>query len=615
MAEFGARATELSGPSMAGAQALAPVQKDPVTFDTSWLRNAGQILESFMQPPKDESAKDIEDRYAAGLSNLTQAVETGAIAPGEFERRRVQLFKDVSVQAGAKYGIGTVYKRLGKFHKETEDASGVSENQARAKMITEAEDKMMATGIAEGYFTPEFIRDPAARQMALNIMQDKVYTDDMIKRKQAMNEEKWKNVERERTLQKHERDEKEFQRKEASREFLIQNANTYTDSFSLWIKEAQTRIKNGEDHKTVYQEFTSMMASQGAGMLAGMVDSPENQATFKLMQQAISTLGTDSLDPTKISAFDEASFNINLTAAKQAIIQQKPEMLKLAGAIKLVGPSASGNAAINMFTSDIVTGLFATNQGQALPAVRQNNIPAQREINKSINEIMDKFKTGVADKDAVAQATSLANGTLRALGESKPADGANLSEALKLMSSSGVAQMIQSGTLDREAMMAARVSYEQYVQKDLYNRGKQFFNTPVQLAGRGGRPGETVSVQSQSQLVADEAGNLKVVPHFRNDAFKNDPGAQQSALVAISQLNKNLGDFGVMLRIEAHSLGRTDYAAVLEEYGPQIFPNMFVSKEALKEANAKGFDWNGGDPSLKQSWVRRNDGKQTSGGE
>ena len=117
MAEFGARATELSGPSTAGAQALAPVQRDPITFDTNLLRGAGKILEGLMKPSVDQSAKDIEDRYAAGLSNLTQAVETGAIAPGEFERRRVQLFKDVSVQAGGKYGIGTVYKRLGKFHK------------------------------------------------------------------------------------------------------------------------------------------------------------------------------------------------------------------------------------------------------------------------------------------------------------------------------------------------------------------------------------------------------------------------------------------------------------------------------------------------------------------
>ena len=613
MAEFGVRATELSGPSTAGAQALAPVQRDPITFDTNLLRGAGKILEGLMKPSVDESTKDIEDRYAAGLSNLTQAVETGAIAPGEFERRRVQLFKDVSVQAGGKYGIGTVYKRLGKFHKETEDASGVSENQARAKMITEAEDKMMATGIAEGYFTPEFIRDPAARQMALNIMQDKVYTDDMIKRKQAQTDERWKGVERERGLRKDERDNKDYQRKELAREFLLSNSDTFTSSFGLFINQGQARIARGEDPKVILQEFNSMMATQGNGMIAAMSDSPEAQASFKNMQQALMTMGNDALDPTKLAAFDKGTLDIMLTAAKQSLATNNPDMLQMTGVIGLLGPSAASNAAVNMHSATIVQNLWESRSGKAVSTVRAGAVEPQKAMNKVVADTFEKMKAGGATKEAVAEATNYVNGVMRGLGESKPSDNANLTEALKTMSGTAMAQMVQNGTVDREALMAARVSYEQYVQKDLYNRGKQFFNTPVQLAGRGGRAGETVSVQSQSQLVADEAGNLKVVPHFRNDAFKNDPGAQQSALIAISQLNKNLGDFGVMLRIEAHSMGRTDYAAVLEEYGTQIFPNMFVSKEALKEANAKGFDWNGGDPSLKQSWVRRNDGKQTSG--
>lgn len=610
MAEFGVRATELSGPSMAGAQPLQPVQKDALTFDTGWLKGAGKVVEQLLKPGEDQSVKDIEDKYATGVSKLTQAVEQGDMSPSEFERRRVSLFRDISVQAGAKYGIAKVYQRLGKFNKDIEEGSGINENQARAKAITEAEDKVIASGIAEGFFTPEFVQKPETRQMALNIMQDKIMRDDMIKRQQVMNDEKWKNVEREQGLQKWQIAQRDQQRSEASRDFLLNNANTYSDSISLFVKQGQERIRNGEDPKVVNQELTTMMANQGNSMLAGMVDSPDNQATFRNMQNALATMGQNALDPTKLASFDEATFNLGVIAAQQAIITKQPNMLKMVGTIKLLGPSASTNAAVNMFAAPIVTSLFSAEQGQAIPLVRQGAIEPQKVMNSVIDSTFEKAKAGVGDKEAVAQATTWVNGIMRSLGESKPTDNANLSEALKTMSGKGMAAMVQNGTVDREALMSARVTYESYIQKDLYNRGKNFFNTPIQLAGRGGRPGEVIPVQSQISLEADEAGNLKAVPHFRSDAFKNDPGAQQSALVSISQLNKNLGDFGVMLRIEAHSMGRTDYAKVLEEYGENMFPNMFVNKKKLEGYNARGFDWNGGDPSLKESWVRRDNGKQ-----
>lgn len=611
MAEFGVRATELSGPSMAGAQALQPVQKDALTFDTGWIQGATKVVQGLLKPAEDQSVKDIEDKYAQGVSDLTQMVEQGHISPSEFERRRVGLFREVSVTAGQKYGIANVYQRLGKFNKDIEEGSGINENQKRAAAITEAEDKVLAQGIAEGYFTPEFIQKPETRQMALGIIQDKVMADDMIKRQQMRVEAGYKKIEMERGLRKDERDNRDYQRKELSREFLINNADTYNKSMTLLIQEGQERIRKGEDPKLVYQEFQASMTNQGNGLLAGMVDSPENQATFRQMQQMVSQFGQDALDPTKIASFDTARLNIMTTAAQQAMLSGNSDMLQVKTIVDVLGASAASNVAVNTHAATLVTNLVQANKGQAVSTVRAGDIAPQRVMNTEMDRVFENAKNGTATKEHIDQMTKYGNGVMRALGESKSSDGANLSEALKTMSGKGMAAMVQNGTVDREALMSARVVYENYIQKDLYNRGKNFFSTPIQLAGRGGRPGETVPVQSQISLEADEAGNLKAVPHFRNDAFKNDPGAQQSALVTISQLNKNLGDFGVMLRIEAHSMGRTDYAKVLEEYGSKMFPNMFVDKATLDKASASGYDWNGGDPSKQESWVRRDNGKPT----
>ena len=66
-----------------------------------------------------------------------------------------------------------------------------------------------------------------------------------------------------------------------------------------------------------------------------------------------------------------------------------------------------------------------------------------------------------------------------------------------------------------------------------------------------------------------------------------------------------------MLRIEAHSMGRTDYPKFLEEYGSKIFPNMFVSKDDVEKYKAAGYDWNGNDPSKPASWIRRTDGNKS----
>ena len=611
MAEFGVRATELSGPSMAGAQALQPVQKDALTFDTGWIQGATKVVQGLLKPAEDQSVKDIEDKYAQGVSDITQMVEQGHISPSEAERRRVSLFREVSVTAGQKYGIAKVYQRLGKFNKDIEEGSGINENQKRAAAITEAEDKLMAQGIAEGYFTPEFVQKPETRQMALGIMQDKIMADDMIKRKQMQVDANYKRIEMERGLRKDERDQLEFSRKEAARDALMVNADVYTKSFTTFIQQGQERIRQGADPKTVFQEFQMMMANQGNGLLAAMADNPESQATFRLMQQSMATFGADALDPTKISSFDTARLNIMTTGAQYAMLNKSEDMQQVKAVVDLLGASAATNVAVNSYGSILVTNLMEANKGKAVSIVRAGDVEPQKAMNQVTERVFADAKNGTANKEDVAQVTKYNNGVLRAVGEAKPSDGANLTEALKVMSGKGMAYMVQNGTIDREAFMAARVSYENYIQKDLYNRGKNFFSTPVQLAGRGGRPGEIVPIQSQISLEADEAGNLKAVPHFRNDAFKNDPGAQQSALVTISQLNKNLGDFGVMLRIEAHSMGRTDYAKVLEEYGSKMFPNMFVDKATLDKASASGYDWNGGDPSKQESWVRRDNGKPT----
>lgn len=609
MAEFGVRATELSGPSMAGAQPLQPVQKDALTFDTGWIQGASKIVQGLMKPAEDQSVKDIEDKYAEGVANLTQLAEQGEISPTEFERRRVALFRNVSVTAGGKYGIAKVYQRLGKFNKDIEEASGINENQARAKFLTEAEDKMIAQGITDGLFSPADIKTPEQRAKVLSVIQDKAVKDDLIRRQKDTTELQWKKLEEERKLRKDEIEQRDQQRKEASRSFLINNTDTYNSSMMLMLKNGQERIAQGEDPKIVYQEAVAKLGAQGNQMLAGMVDSPENQALFRSMQQSLMTFSQDALDPTKLAAFDTATLNIMTTAAKSIMLSDNPDMLQVKTIVDVLGPSAASNVAVNTHAATLVTNLVQAGKGQAVSTVRAGDIAPQRTMNKVSDDLFAKAKTGTVPKEAVEQVTKYNNGVLRAIGESKSSDGANLSEALKVMGGKSMAAMIQNGTVDREAFMSARVTYEEYIQKDLYNRGKQYFNTPVQLAGRGGRPGETIPIQSQISLEADEAGNLKAVPHFRADAFKNDRGAQQSAFVSISQLNKNLGDFSEMLRIESHSMGRTDYAKVLEEYGEKMFPNMFVSKETRDKASASGYDWNGGDPSKQSSWVRRDNGK------
>ena len=613
MAEFGVKATELSGPSMAGAQALQPVQKDAVTFDTSWMDNAARAVGTFFaDKPKVNPMTMAENFYADGMNKLEQQRDMGDITPEAYDKKRRSMFSKTVSAFGPELGHAAVSGAIGKLYSSMKEASGVSDDVDRSKLIAKAQDELFAKGVAEGVIPASFASDPQTYQMAINVMQDRVMDDERIKRKsEALKMQREQNADF-RAGSKFDREQVEIERADTGRNLSISMAGSMGDMVEMLIAKGQADIKAGRPHEEVLAEVNLALQKQTEMGAASLVDFQAGAQSFKSTASAMQTLITNALDPTKLEQYGAAGIKLQVIGAQQAQISREPGMLEVAGMVNFLGPSAAGNVAVNIYGAKIATALFEGSQGKASSMIKAGDVAPQKFMNERTDQIFKEAKSGGAkDAQAVKSATEHVNSVLRGIGEIKDYDKVNLSEALKTLSGTSMKAMVEAGSVDQAALMAARVPYEAYVQKDLYARGLSMFNQGITLGGGRGRSGEEVSLQSQISISANEDGSMKVTPQFSEGAFKNDPGAQQRALVAVSQLNKNLGDFSTMLRIEAHSMGRTDYPKFLEEYGSKIFPNMFVSKDDVEKYKAAGYDWNGGDPAKSTSWIRRTDGNKS----
>lgn len=611
MAEFGAKATELSGPSMAGAQALAPVQNDPLTFNTSWLSSAGNAIEGWIKgtPAVDPSRADIEDRYAKRVSELQQATDQGFLSPSQFAAKRSALFQEITISAGEKWGTGLVYQRLGKLHSQTADASGVSETERQAKAITDARNQLITDGVKKGIVPPHVAASVGDQDRVIALMQDIAVNDEKIQRAQAATDAQFRMNGETRAADKDARERIDYQRNEDTMKYLSNQAPATQEATQLLLDTGIEAINKGGDPKFILQDSLNSLNKMEQSMMQSLMYSKDAQTAAKASFDGYRQIIKDGFDPTKIAERDGANQKIRLGIISKAMMDKDPSLAQIAATTQLLGPNVVTNMVSTIFTADIV----AARKGQAAPSVLKGDLLTQTDLNKVFNDNMKAFRQGESvPRERLAQTAEGMNSVFKAVGQVKPEDKVNIMKSLELMASPATASLTSQGAVDPDSWGAAMTTYKSYVRNDMYEKAIQAFAAPIVVpgAGLGEAPREELRfpVASQTKLEANAEGVITVVPNFTHSAFQATPAGQRAAGIRISQMNQMTAGLSMILRIEAHAAGRTDYGKFLEENGSTMFPDIYLSPQDAELVAKTKYRWIGGPRGLPSSYERIKDG-------
>lgn len=611
MAEFGVKATELSGPSSAGAQALAPVQKDAVTFNTSWLQSAGNAIESWIKatPAVDPSRADIEDRYAKRVSEYQQALDQGFLTPSQFAAKRASLFSEITISAGEKWGAGLVYQRLGKLHSATSDGAGVSEADRQAKAMSDAKNKLVTDAVSQGLLPAHMAGDVGSQDTVVSLMQEMSANDERIKRQSAITDAQYKAAAEGRAASKDERERIDYQREENAKNYLMVQGPTTQEAAQTLINSGIEAINKGGDGKLILQDSLNSLNMMEQSMMNSVGFSRDSQSAVKASFDGYRQIIRDSFDPTKMAERDGANQKMRLLAVSKGMMDKDPSLTNIAATAQLLGP----NVINTMVSTSLMADFVAARKGQAAPSVLSGDLLTQSDLNKVFNDNMKAFRMGEpVPRERLAQTAEGMNSVFKAVGQVKPEDKVNVMKGLELMASPATASLLSQGAVDPDSWGAAMTTYKSYVQKDMYEKAIQAFAAPIVVpgAGLGEAPREELRfpVASQTKLEANAEGVITVVPNFTHSAFAATPAGQRAAGIRISQMNQMTAGLGMILRIEAHAAGRTDYDKFLEENGSTMFPDIYQSPQDAEMVAKTKYRWIGGPRGLPTSYERVKDG-------
>lgn len=610
MAEFGVKATELSGPSSAGAQALAPVQKDAVTFNTSWLQSAGNAIESWIKatPAVDPSRADIEDRYAKRVSEYQQALDQGFLTPSQFAAKRASLFSEITISAGEKWGHGLVYQRLGKLHSATSDGAGVSEADRQAKAVSDAKNKLVTDAVSQGLLPAHMAGDVGSQDTIVALMQELAANDERIKRQSAITDAQHKAAAEGRAVDKFERERIDYQREENAKNYLMVQGPTTQEAAQTLINSGIEAINKGGDGKLILQDSLNSLNMMEQSMLNAVGFSRDSQAAVKASFDGYRQIIRDSFDPTKIAERDGANQKMRLLAVSKGMMDKDPSLTNIAATAQLLGP----NVINTMVSTSLMADFVAARKGQPAPSVLSGDLLTQSDLNKIFNDNMKAFRMGEpVPRERLAQTAEGMNSVFKAVGQVKPEDKVNVMKGLELMASPATASLLSQGAVDPDSWGAAMNTYKTYVQKDMYEKAIQAFAAPITVPEANDRPALNIPLSTQVRLSANQQGEIQVDPAFTNSVFTATPEGRRAADMRMAQIRSQLAGVSMILRIEAHAAGTSDYDKFLQQNGSKMFPDIYSTPEELQKIKDTGYEWIGGPKHLPSSYRKIDNGNSS----
>lgn len=607
MAEFGVRATELSGPSAAGSTPLQPVQPPSQRLDGNWLDFIRPVASMFTGTGEDRLQLAVNE-YSQGLNTLNQLSITKQAGSTEIERKRRELWSSIQTKY-ADVPAAQLQQALNKQFDSAKQASGLDIEIDRAKDLRKREDDLVHEGVKLGLYDTNFANNSQTREIALNFMQ--TYNDT-----QRQLEATAKAYERTRKMVDDGQKDVQFQNSQVKLQlerdaqgFFQRNLSNYGDVVGQLTNTLVDSVKSGEmtgeDAILKLQMNANKFKAQGMTALAA---APEMQTKLTQYIDAMVDNAKYQMDPKNITEFTKERNGLQIAKIQQSMLAsgQTGNMLGTLAALRnTVGDNALLGVTGLEVTNDVMTHFTKIGQSGTTSIVQAGNKEPQKVVYGAVNKATTTLISGASvdpqqDLQAVETNTKAIIGDF---GRIRQGDPVKLTETINFLSGPSVKYLIEQNKLGREDLETMGQAYQSLYRDQLMTSVSKILNEKVIKGVVSSSSGE-VSVAELIDFNVDDNGTVSVVTKLPENASKPMTYAQSRQLADLRYINKDLGSINTAIRMAAHSQGRTDYKKVFEENPSLFLPSFFPTKAAIEEAKANGYEYLGGNARNPRNLVK-----------
>lgn len=621
MADFGVQATELSGPSAAGSQTVAPVQKPAWDMNTAFLGAVQPLADAYLGSLKNQDplAPAVND-FAAGQNKIAQAQAQGVISPLEAQRRNDQLFSDIQQRyPGAP--AGALQRALAKHRGDTEAATGIGRGadleQKEIDRRVAMENDALNEGVKIGIFSPSMTNNQEIRPMLLDLVQS--WRADTYATEQAAKayERTRQQITAGQNDKKFDQDQSERDLKKSTLDLFQRNSTKLTNIIGTSIWETLAKVKSGEtsgeDGIFAIQQQINAVRAQARTQLAA---SPDLISKMDGMLDYMFDMAKFQMAPENLASFTSDKNKLIIAQVQGALMQDQPILTSMAGIRNMVGDNAMLGVVSVDVTNKIMANLSKVEATGRTTIVSDGNKEVQKATYSSLDSTATALRTGAAiNKDVDNKA--LVNNTkaiIRDLGTVRHDDAGRikLTDTINFIGGPAVKYLIDTKQLTPEDLQTAKDAYQSLVRNDLMGQQSEILQTRIINGSIKGARGEPVPLREIVEIDVGPDGKVQLTPQWDNSTFGGGPGAASSgfrAQAALNEINRSLGGLATAVRVSAHAAGRTDYQQYFEENKAVLMPSFFPTEEDIKAQRAEGREYIGGNAQRTSNWRKVGDGK------
>lgn len=607
MAEFGARATELSGPSSAGSAPLQAVQPPSRKFDMSWLDGVGAVVGEIIKGDDKESRLDIAvNDYSEQLNKINQASITGQMSASEADRKRREVWSTTQT----KYGdvpAAALQQALDKQFKAASGASGIDDEMSRAKEMRKREDDLVFEGAKLGIYDVKFASNPDTRDMALDMMQ--TYNDNQRQLEMA-----GKQYERSRQMVENGQKDMTFQQNQdklklekAAKDFFQNNSTKYGDVVGSLTANLVDQVRSGQmqGEDAIFQIQAQVNSFRGQAN-AALTHDTASQSRLNQYLDSLVDNAKFQMDPKNITEFTKER-NALAVAKRQAALMQQDDFTTTLSAFRgLIGDTAFSQVA-GLEVSTKLLGNFSKVAATGTTTVVQDGDKNVQKITYgSINKAVDSIRSG-AVLDATMETADVEKHTkavIQDMGKIRENNPVKLTETVNFLAGPSVKYLIEQKKLSPVDMMEAGEVYKTLYRGQLMGTVSQMLSTRVEQGPMKGYAGGNVPIAQLVDFNVDDNGVVNMVPKWDDKDFNKSYAAQVRATTELREINKQMSSINTAIKVGAHMEGRTDYKKYFEENASLFLPTFMPDKKFIEEQAQKGYKYLGGNRYNPRNWVK-----------
>lgn len=580
MADFGVQATQLSPPSGAGSNPVAPATASVLGNGVaSLLGGIAETFEKGLAADAKSKAKQQEitvvNGYAKKLAAINDAVASGQMRPSEASARQRSLHSEYVA------GYSQYVDEIDKVRKSFMGGSSIGDVEDDIKMERDLRKSRILDAQKAGFPITVGMSDKTVDAM-VDAHQTGVRADAEIQKQYRQNEQdrqagRWNNEVRDR------------ENKEKSLTLINTITESNLNASSAYANDLAARMRAGKVSPEAAQlEWTGYMSRIEAQIQAASGLDSSLAAPYRSLFSDMNKLGMQLLDPTQEAKKIEDE--IKLVIGRQKLIAlAQPNITEGVALTQLFGNSPE--VALKFSGSIIAAAnkMAAVPVGSSTPIDPVVGIPQrERAAFEVAKSGIISLRTGDKSPEVVQGITNTINNSLAQVGDALGRPGVDakyLKNVASFIASPEYGEYVSKNKVDPASNAAAvrtfQLSYEPQIINGVNRKLDEAFTVKTGLVpNRAATGGELKPVQKTFDTSKVKVNFTGSGIFFELTDIPKDPVERQNAQATMQSLKEAQLGINQLIHMGAHMEGNTNYAKYWEARKHLLLPRFFADPEA-----------------------------------